>query len=97
MHVAKRKPERPNAAQWHNIIALVESYYPGMLTLKQQFGISHAEYRLCILLKAGIELADIIYIEDTYHANITTMRRRMLKKLGKEGGAKEFDHFIASL
>lgn len=97
MHAAKKQPERPNAAQWRNIIALVESYYPGMLTLKQQFGITHAEYRLCILLKAGIELADIIYIEDTYHANITTMRRRMLKKLGKEGGAKEFDHFIASL
>ena len=92
-----QKRQRPDAAQWRNIMALVEDYYPGMLALKQQHGISHAEYRLCILIKGGRELSDILFIEDTYHAHITNMRRRMLKKIGREGGAKEFDLFIASI
>lgn len=92
-----QKRQRPDAAQWRNIMALVEDYYPGMLALKQQHGISHAEYRLCILIKVGMELSDILFIEDTYHAHITNMRRRMLKKIGREGGAKEFDLFIASI
>lgn len=92
-----QKRQRPDAAQWRNIMALVEDYYPGMLALKQQHGISHAEYRLCILIKVGMELSDILFIEDTYHAHITNMRRRLLKKIGREGGAKEFDLFIASI
>ena len=92
-----QKSQRPDAAQWRNIMALVEDYYPGMLTLRQQHGISHAEYRLCILIKVGMELSDILFIEDTYHAHITNMRRRMLRKFGREGGAKEFDQFIASI
>ncbi len=91
------KKETPNSTEWKEIIAVVEEYYPGMLALKQQHDIKPAEYRLCVLIKLGVEIADILNIEDTYHAHITNMRRRMLAKFGKSGGAKEFDRFIASI
>ncbi len=95
---AKRGKERPNKKEWQRIYALVEAHYPRMLEIKTHKDVNPREYEICVLLKLGLDLQSIVFVEDTYHADISVVRRRLLKKFfGEEGGTKDFDRRLAEI
>ncbi len=95
---AKQRQECPNKEEWQRIYALVEEHYPRMLEIKNHEKVSFAEYRICVLLKLGLEISDIIFLEGISNANLTNIRRRLNQKLfDTEGGAKDFDRMLAEI
>lgn len=77
---------------------LVEKFHPGMLDLKRHPAVSPREYRICVLLKLGLNLHSIMFVESTYNAYITSVRTRLLKKVyGIKGSVREFDRRLAEI
>ncbi len=94
----KRGKERPNKEEWQRVCMLVEVHYPRMQEIKNLKDVSSKEYRICVLLKLGLDLQSIVLLEDSSNANLTNIRRRLLKKLfDTEGGAKDFDRMLAEI
>lgn len=87
--------ERPNKAEWQCVCILVESHHPEMLKIKNNRYVNSQEYRICVLIKLGLRISDIIFVEETTNSNLTNIRSRMLKKIvGVKGGAKDFDRYL---
>ncbi len=96
--MAEAQREHPDSKLWHEVCSLVENYYPQMLTIKKLPTVNDKDYRFCILVKLGLEIRDIIFLEKTYSGYVSNTRIRLLKKVfNKEGGAKEFDHLMSEL
>ncbi len=98
IHMAKEGKRKPNKEEWQRIIVLVETYHPGMKEIKNRKDVSPQEYRICVLLKLGLRVSDIVFIEETSNSNLTNIRSRLLRKLfGIEGGAKDFDRRLSEI
>lgn len=90
--------ERPNKEEWQRACILVESHHPDMLKIKNNKDISAQEYRICVLLKLGLKVSDIVFVEEITNSNLTNVRSRMLKKIfGVKGGAKDFDRYMSGM
>lgn len=90
--------ERPNREEWQRVCILVESHHPDMLKIKNNKDISTQEYRICILIKLGLKVSDIVFVEEITNSNLTNIRSRMLKKIfGVKGGAKDFDRYMSGI
>ncbi len=95
---ARRGKERPNREEWQRVFMLVEKFHPGMLELKKHPAVSPREYRICVLLKLGLNIHSIMFVENTYNADITSVRTRLLKKVyGIKGRVHEFDRRLAEI
>ncbi len=95
---ARRGKERPNREEWQRVFMLVEKFHPGMLDLKKHPAVSPREYRICVLLKLGLNIHSIMFVENTYNADITSVRTRLLKKVyGIKGRVHEFDRRLAEI
>ena len=56
------------------------------------------EYRVCVLVKLGMKVNDIIFLTESTSNKISMMRSRLHQKLfGEKGGAKDFDQRMAEL
>lgn len=98
MDKIKQGKERPNKEEWQRVCILVESHHPDMLKIKNNKDISAQEYRICVLLKLGLKVSDIVFVEEITNSNLTNIRSRMLKKiLGVKGGAKDFDRYMSGM
>ncbi len=94
----KRAKEHPNAEEWQRVFMLVETHYPGMKEIKNRKDVSPQEYRICVLLKLGLDIQSIVLLENSSNVNVSAIRRRLLKKLfGVEGGTKDFDRRLAEV
>ncbi|MBQ2457174.1 MAG: hypothetical protein II275_03355 [Bacteroidaceae bacterium] len=97
IQMAQQRLDRPDKEMWDEICKEVEAHYPNIISLKQNKLINKSEYRLCILIKLGLKIPEIIYLENSSNANISNMRRRMCIKLGIDGGAKDFDRWLQEI
>ena len=97
IRMAQQRSGRPDKEMWDEICKEVEAHYPNIISLKQNKQINKSEYRLCILIKLGLKIPEIIYLENSSNANISNMRRRMCIKLGIDGGAKDFDRWLKEI
>ena len=71
---------------------------PQMVKLKMDNKLEPLEYRVCVLVKLGMKVNEIIYLTDTTNSRISMMRSRLHKRLfGESGGAKDFDQKMAEL
>ncbi len=94
----KHRKGRPDKEEEMRIRKIVEDHYPGILKIKRNPKVKDSEYRVCILLKIGLDLQSIIYIENITNHNLSIMRKRLLQKVfGIEGSASEFDRRLAKI
>lgn len=94
----KRRKGRPDKEEEMQIRTIVENHHPGMLKIKRNPKVKDSEYRICILLKIGLDLQSIMYIENITNHNLSIMRKRLLQKVfGIEGSASEFDRRLAEI
>ncbi len=98
LQIVKRRKERPGSELWNKVFLVVEEYYPGMLALKKRYEITPNEYRICVLVKLGLGIKDMMFVENTYNGYLSSTRGRLMKKVsGSEGGAKNFDSYIREI
>ena len=96
--LGEKRLRRPKEEEWDEYIQAVEKEYPQMLKLKMDNKLEPLEYRVCVLVKLGMKVNEIIYLTDTTNSRISMMRSRLHKRLfGESGGAKDFDQKMAEL
>ncbi len=98
MQMAKEGKRRPTKEEWHRVFMLVERHYPGMLKIKSHKDVNPKEYRICVLLKLGLDIQSIKFVENTYNSDISVVRSRLLLKIyGIKGSSKDFDSRLAEI
>lgn len=97
--MAKSRRELPTFSDWQAVYPPVEDCFPEMARIRQMPDISDFEYHICVLIKLGCEIQDIVFLTDTNNAHIATSRRRLLTKIfhTEEGGCKEFDRRLREI
>ena len=85
--------------EWQELEQRLKSVYPRFSSsLYGLFNLSPSEYQMCMLLKVRTSPAEIAAVLKRDKSTISTMRRRLYKKVfGKEGSGKDWDEFILSL
>ena len=85
--------------EWQELEQRLKSVYPRFSSsLYGLFNLSPSEYQMCLLLKVRTSPAEIAAVLKRDKSTISTMRRRLYKKVfGKEGSGKDWDEFIQSL
>ncbi len=98
IHKVKSGKEYPTLEEWQRITTLVTTHHPNMEEIRNRRDISPQEYRVCVLLKLGLSVSDIVLAENITNANLTNMRRRLMKKLfGVGGSTKDFDRRLREM
>ena len=96
--LSEKRQRGPKEEEWAECIKVVEEQYPRMAKLKMEGRLEPLEYRVCVLVKLGMKVNDIIFLTETTHSKISTMRSRLHQKLfGEKGGAKGFDQRMAEV
>lgn len=85
--------------EWQQVEHCLKSIYPGFTTqLQSLYPMSDVEYHVCMLIKLRIPTKDISAVVAREVNTISTMRKRLYKKVfSREGGAKDWDDFILSI
>lgn len=85
--------------EWQQVEHCLKSIYPGFATqLQSLYPMSDVEYHVCMLIKLRIPTKDIAAVVAREVNTISTMRKRLYKKVfSREGGAKDWDDFILSI
>ena len=85
--------------EWQQVEHCLKSIYPGFTTqLQSLYPMSDVEYHVCMLIKLRIPTKDIAAVVAREVNTISTMRKRLYKKVfSREGGAKDWDDFILSI
>ena len=85
--------------EWQELEQRLKSVYPRFSSsLYGLFNLSPSEYHMCMLLKVRTSLAEIAAVLKRDKSTISSMRRRLYKKVfSKEGSGKDWDEFILSL
>ena len=85
--------------EWQQVEHCLKSIYPGFTTqLQSLYPMSNVEYHVCMLIKLRIPTKDIAAVVAREVNTISTMRKRLYKKVfSREGGAKDWDDFILSI
>lgn len=86
-------------SDWTELDTKLKSIYTNFsTTLYGMFNLSQIEYQVCLLLKVKTTPTEIANVVNKDKSTISNIRRRLCKKvLGKDGSAKDWDEFIASL
>ena len=96
--LSEKRQRGPKEEEWADCIKVVEKQHPRMAKLKMEGRLEPLEYRVCVLVKLGMKVNDIIFLTETTHIKISTMRRRLHQRLfGGKGGAKDFDQRMAEV
>lgn len=84
---------------WTDLEQKIKGIYPTFSsTLYGLYNFSPIEYQVCLLLKIHTSPSEIANVINKDISTISNIRRRLYKKVfDKEGSAKEWDDFIASL
>ena len=84
---------------WTELEQKIKGIYPTFSsTLYGLYNFSPIEYQVCLLLKIHTSPSEIANVINKDISTISNIRRRLYKKVfDKEGSAKEWDDFIASL
>lgn len=90
---------RMRADEWEELTQTINYLYPGFIEkLNSLYPFKPVEFRLCLLLKSEIQLTQIANLLATSKQNVSSMRRRLYKKVLKQEEAPEYwDSFIRSL
>lgn len=85
--------------EWQELEQRLKSVYPRFSSsLYGLFNLSPSEYQMCMLLKVRTSPAEIAAVLKRDKSTISSMRRRLYKKVfSKEGSGKDWDEFILSL
>ena len=96
---APERTEKLTEYEWNTLSEAVNNSYQGFdEKLKDLCKMSLLEYRVCLLLKAGITQVDISYLLIKSESAISSIRRRLYERaFGNVKNAKDWDRFIASL
>jgi len=88
-----------NDDEWQQVEQYLKTIYPGFsIQLRSLYPMSELEYHTCLLVKLRISTKDIASVLARDVSTISTMRKRLYKKVfGENGGAKEWDDFILSI
>lgn len=84
---------------WTELEQKIKGIYPTFTsTLYGLYNFSPIEYQVCLLLKIHTSPSEIANVINKDISTISNIRRRLYKKVfDKDGSAKEWDDFIASL
>lgn len=84
---------------WEELDAVVNKAYTGFKQkLLAKVKMSEQEYRVCLLIKIGIQPADIARLTYKDTSTISNIRRRLYKKyFGEDGNGELWDRFIHTL
>lgn len=90
---------RMKDADWAELAETINYSYPHFTTkLNELYRFKPAEYNLCLLLKAEIQLSQISILLVTSKQNVSSMRKRLYKKVLKGDEAPEcWDRFVRCL
>lgn len=85
--------------EWRQVEQSLKVVYPGFTSqLRSLYPMSDVEYHTCLLVKLRIPTKDIAAVLAREVSTISTMRKRLYKKVfNREGGAKDWDDFILSI
>lgn len=94
--LAVKSIEKPSLQDWRALREMMEKEIPSFhAALNQGEPLQQDEYDICVLIRLRFRPIDIAKLLGISKANVTTKRSRMLKKItGKEGTAKDLDHFL---
>ena len=96
--LSEKRQRGPREEEWAECIKAVEEQYPRLAQLKMDGKLDSLEYRVCVLVKLGMKVNDIIFLTESTSNKISMMRSRLHQKLfGEKGGAKDFDQRMAEL
>lgn len=81
---------------WKQLEEEILTLYPDFNN--QLSGISHHDYHVCLLIKAGITPTNISHLTNHSKEAITSTRRRLFEKtFGRKGTPADWDNFILSI
>ena len=79
-------------------ISTVEEYFPKITSIRLISSVTDTEYFVCVLIKIGMKLHDIMLLLGKDNSYLTTLRRRLYEKISHhDGGAKDCDRYIQQL
>lgn len=90
---------RMREPDWEELSRAIDYSYPHFTDkLNELYSFKPTEFRLCLLLKAEIRLSRIADLLLTSKQNVSSMRKRLYKKVLREDEAPEsWDHFVRNL
>lgn len=85
--------------EWNRLKTAVNDSHPGFdKRLSDLCRMSLADYRICLLLKAGIQLKDIAKLSCLSPSGVTSVRTKLYQRaFGEKKSAEEWDKIILSL
>ena len=98
LSVLVKKNTRPTEKDWSEIVATVEKYYPQIAGIRFNDKISDLDYKICVLIKAKMNLYGIMVLTGKNNSYLSTARKRLFEKIHHtKGSAKDFDNYIQQL
>lgn len=93
------KNKRMTDEDWNMLKTAVNCCYPGFdEKLSDLCKMSLSDYRICLLLKAGIQLKDIAHLACLSPSGVTSVRSKLYQRaFGEKKSAEEWDKIILSL
>ncbi len=84
---------------WHELRAMMSEELPEFNKILSNGGSLHIEeLDISILIRLHFRLSEISNLTERSLANISVMRRRMLKKVTrKDGSAQDYDQFLQNI
>lgn len=91
--------KRMSDEEWNMLKAAVNISYPGFdEKLSDLCKMSLPDYRICLLLKTGIQLKDIAKLASLSPSGVTSVRSKLYQRaFGEKKSAEEWDKIILSL
>ena len=91
-----KEENKLNSDEWNKLIHIIEQIFPSFIErLQELYPMSEQEIRICLLIKIEIPLGQIALILMRGKQAITSIRKRLYKKVFKqEGKAEDWDIFI---
>lgn len=89
----------PQNEEWDMLDHLFHEVHPNFpTTLQGVYKLTANEYRVCLLVFAGIPPKGIAVLMGFDKSNVTNIRKRLLVKMtGRNGKASEIDDFLFSI
>ena len=96
---ATRGKEQPTFDDWCDLKKTIENHYPSFgITLKENTQIDEVEYRVCLLVIAGMRPSEINTLLNWSNDYASTVRKRLCEKIfHHKGSASDFDQEIKNM
>lgn len=97
--IANSPGQHPSMQDWHELRAMMSEELPEFNKILSNGGSLHIEeLDISILIRLHFRLSEISNLTERSLANISVMRRRMLKKVTrKDGSAQDYDQFLQNI